>query len=203
MLDNTLKHYDEMLNNTWSSITILLLTFCIHQICPASTSWSTTPIEDIETPFSCNLDRVSNPTVTIHDEIIGTFIFEQYSTELLLLTANLEKRHFAHALEQEGKCTMKDMIRVCGNKYLLENFDILIDGQKPELVLESSSVNKDFIILTYNIPIPKKNIESIKVTSDYMFKYNDHSILKVIFEIYGPSRTFNIKDKKRTIRAKF
>lgn len=145
----------------------------------------------------------SEKPLWIHNEVVGTFLFEQFSDDLLLLTAMVEKKHFTNALKKEGDCAPKDMMRVCGNKYLLENFEVSINSQEVQLKEESLSIEKDYVVMTYTIAIPKTTIKDIKVTSDYMFKYNAHSISKVVFELSGRPRVFNIKNKKRAIIAKF
>lgn len=147
--------------------------------------------------------RVLKGLGAMHNEIVGTFAIGQLPDNQLLLTAKVEKRHFVHALKKEGTCEMKDMIRVCGNEYLIENFQVEVNGRKMNLNQESLNTEKDYIIITYTIDLSDSKIEEIKVKSDYMFKYNDHSILRVIFELGNSTRSFNIKNRKRTIIAKF
>lgn len=158
--------------------------------------------------FTSSLSATTYPITSksypiMHREIVGVFVFEQYSEELLLLTATIEKEHFVHALKKEGTCELKDMIRVCGNKYLLENFEVMINDQEVQLSQESLNIEKEAIILTYTIPIAKDNVKQIKISSDYMFEYNDHAMLKVIFELNGRTRNFRIKNTNRAITAKF
>ena len=145
----------------------------------------------------------STMPIVLHNEVVGTFVFEQYSEKLLLLTAIVEKKHLTLALKMEGDCELQDMMRVCGNKYLQENFGVKVNDENVVLKQESLSVEKDMVTVAYTIPISKEAIKEIEVTSDYMFKYNDHSLLKVIFNMGGRIRNFNIKNKRRTITASF
>lgn len=148
--------------------------------------------------------KISTPIpFVIHNEIVGTFAFEQLSDEYLLLNTKVEKKHFVHALKKEGECSSKDMMRICGNKYVEENFQVEVNGRKMILNQEDIIIEKDFVILTYTIKLLHPEIEKIKVTSDYMFKYNDHAILKVIFDLDEKRRSFSIKNRKRSIIAKF
>lgn len=159
-------------------------------------------------PSAYALDNSSpqhDPSIStlLHNELVGTFVFEKYADDLLLLTATVEKKQFVNVLKKEGSCELKDMMRVCGNQYLIQNFNVIINNQTVSLKEESLSIEKDFITLTYTIPISQQAIKQIKVTSDYMFKYNDHALLKVIFDMTGRPRIYNIKNKKRAIIAKF
>ncbi|MFK8009412.1 MAG: hypothetical protein AB8H03_23830 [Saprospiraceae bacterium] len=139
----------------------------------------------------------------IHNEIVGTFAFEQLSDDYLLLNTKVEKKHFVHALKKEGTCSAKDMMLVCGNQYLIDHFQVEVNGRKMILHSEDLIIEKDFVILTYTIKLLSPKVEEIKVIGDYMFKYNDHAILKVIFDINEERRNFSIKNRKRTIIAKF
>lgn len=141
--------------------------------------------------------------IIMHNEIVGTFSFEQLSDDYLLLNTKVEKKHFVHALKKEGTCSSKNMMRVCGNQYLKDHFQVEVNGRKMILHQEDIIIEKDFVILTYTIKLFTPKVKKIKVIGDYMFKYNDHSILKVIFDMNEERRTFSIKNRKRTIIAKF
>lgn len=156
----------------------------------------------IRNPIQASKFSSPNP-LFIHNEIVGTFAFEQLSDDYLLLNTKVEKKHFIHALKKEGDCSLKDMMRVCGNKYLEDNFQVEVNGRKMILNQEDIIIEKDFVILTYTIKLLNPKIDEIKVTGDYMFKYNDHAILKVIFDLGEKRRSFNIKNRRRTIIAKF
>ena len=142
-------------------------------------------------------------SLLIHNEIVGIFAFEQLSDDYLLLNTKVEKKHFVHALKKEGDCSLKDMMQVCGNKYLEDNFQVEVNGRKMILNQEGIIVEKDFVILNYTIKLLNPKIDEIKVTGDYMFKYNDHAILKIIFDMGEERRSFSIKNRRRIIIAKF
>lgn len=138
-----------------------------------------------------------------HNEIVGVLVFEKFSNEQLLLTATLEKKHFVHALNKEGKCEKKDMMKVCGNHYVKENLEVTINGKIMTLNKASMQIERENIVVTYLIDFLDTEINQVEIKSDYMFKYNDHSLLKVIFELEGETRTFNIKNNRRSLIAKF
>ncbi len=141
--------------------------------------------------------------VNFHDEIVASLFFTRFSKNELLLTARVEKRHFILALKKEGACAPKDMMRLCGNQYLLNNLEISINDRSVQLSEESLDIEKDYVNLTYTISLSEPVIKDIKVKTDYMFSYNDHSIIKVVFDMDGPTRSFNIKNKRRSITARF
>lgn len=138
-----------------------------------------------------------------HNELVGTFVFTPLGDCSLLLTATVEKKHLTHALKSEGSCALRDMMKVCGNQYLTDNFQVSIDGEQVCLAEEEMLIGKDYVTLTYTIDLQDNQIEEIKVQGDYMFSYNDHSILRVVFDCQGPTRSFNIKNSRRSITAKF
>ena len=81
----------------------------------------------IKMPVQALNGSIDNP-VFIHNEIVGTFAFEQLSDDYLLLNTKVEKKHFVHALKKEGRCSSKDMMKICGNKYLEDNFQVEVNG---------------------------------------------------------------------------
>lgn len=139
----------------------------------------------------------------IHNEVVGIFSFEKLSDDYLLLNVKVEKKHFVHALKKEKNCSLKNMMRVCGSEYLKDNFQVEINDKEMILNQEEITIEKDFIHLTYTIKLVTSQINKIKVVGNYMFKYNDHAILKIVFDLNEKRRNFNLKNTRRTIIAEF
>lgn len=138
-----------------------------------------------------------------HSELVGTLVFAQLDECRLLITAEVDKKHLAYALKQEGACEPQDMMRICGHQYLTDNVAVGINGTATDLLQEDMTIGKDYVTYRYTIALTDPAVEKIQVTGNYLFKYNDHSILRVIFDFKGPTRSFTIKDSKRSILAKF
>lgn len=169
-------------------LNVLLIAFTVVALSPINAAYYKTEILYKEEP------------IYFHSEIVGTFVFEKYSDDLLLVTAILEKEHFIHVLKKEAECKPQEMINVCGNTHLTEHFSVIVNDQVVDFVQESIKIQKDLIVFTYSVPISPEPIKTVEVKSDYIFDYNDHAVLRVNFEISGQSRIFTLRDKRRKIK---
>ena len=143
------------------------------------------------------------PTISFaHSEVVGEIVFENFKNELYA-TARLDKRFLTGALMAEGDCAPRDMMSVCGDQYVRENISLYVNGKPVTFEKELMEIQKGYVIITYKVISPDEKITNIKVDSSYMFKYNDHAILRISFSIDNINTSYNIKTSRRQIEAFF
>ena len=114
-----------------------------------------------------------------HSEIVATYIIESYDGAYYL-RAMLEKKHLTMALVHEGDCPSAQMMSVCGSKYLLEHLSLSSNAGEIPLEKQAMEMEKDYVIFTYRLDAEVQAGSKIRLTSDYMFYYNDHAILRAL-----------------------
>ena len=133
-----------------------------------------------------------------HAETVANLSIE-YTEDGLIIIASLEKKHLTYALKKEAKCSPKDMIRVCTNKYVKENIKVSINGKAVLLTKVSQQLTKNNVVITYKVKC-EKLIKEVVIKSDYMIKYNDHSKVKVISKLTSENLSYSLSAKRKKIK---
>ena len=137
-----------------------------------------------------------------HNEVVGQIHFENYQNTLSI-KAILNKKHLTLALEKEGNCSLKDMLKVCGEKYFNKSICITVNNDSISLKSTDYQLEKEAVIFTYQIKLPSSEINSIGVNSNYMLSYNDHGIVKASFLINDITSSYNLSSTRKQIIAHF
>ena len=152
----------------------------------------------------CLIPLVVSATVAPpHNELLGTFIFQRFSPTELLITAYVEKAHFTLALKTEGNCSRQEMMEVCGSQYILDHFNIHINEKEMQPQFQGLNIDRESITLSYSLQLSAEELSSIKIQSDYMLDYNSHAISRVVFDLDGSTRSYDLRKNKKSIIAKF
>lgn len=136
-----------------------------------------------------------------HVEVVGNFEIIHYENEISV-KAYLEKHHLTLALQSEGNCEPRDMLKVCGDQYLQSHFEMILNGKTAILEAKGMTIERDFIIYQFTCEAPEK-IEKIRINSTYMQSYNPHALVRIGFNVHEQERMFQIKLPRKSILAKF
>ncbi|MFY0607797.1 MAG: hypothetical protein JXR10_13855 [Cyclobacteriaceae bacterium] len=64
----------------------------------------------------------------LHSNVVGELRIENFKNELYM-EAIMDKRFLATALKKEAKCSPENMLEVCGNQYILDHIQIMVNGE--------------------------------------------------------------------------
>lgn len=135
--------------------------------------------------------------VNAHSETVANLSIEHAEDGLTIIAA-LEKRHLTYALKKEAKCSPKDMLRVCANKYVAENIKVSINGKSVILTKVSQELTKNNVVITYKVKF-EETIKNIVIKSDYMIKYNDHSKVKIVSKLTSENLLYSLSATRKKI----
>ena len=141
-------------------------------------------------------------TAPLHTEIVADFYFETHDDGLYVL-AVLEKHHLTLALQSEGICAPQDMLAVCGDQYVKDNFQLTINGKAMTMDKEGMDVKREQIIYSYKVKEGPMKIEELSVNSTYMLKYNEHAFTRVAININDQQVQYNLRASRQTLTASF
>lgn len=133
-----------------------------------------------------------------HTNTVGQLTLENFKNELYI-TASMDKRFLTLALMNEGDCSPKEMLSKCGDEYLKDHIQLIINGDGECLTFSAFNVQKDYVTFNYVVVIDEKNIEYIDLQSDYMLDYHEHSVLKVSINVKGHNKSYNMKSSRQKI----
>lgn len=130
----------------------------------------------------------------VHSNVVGQIHVDNFGDELFFV-ATMDKRPLTIALMNEGDCSPKDMLNVCGDEYFQSHIQFFLNGEKLVLQLQRMDMEKEHVIFNYYVPAVA-SMEKIQVKSDYMLAYHDQSEVKVLFTIDQLSKKYTLSQAR-------
>ncbi|MEQ8471121.1 MAG: hypothetical protein RIC35_08045 [Marinoscillum sp.] len=126
-----------------------------------------------------------------HSNVVAELRLDNFENELFL-EASLDKRMLAVALMSEADCPPKEMLPNCGSQYLIDHFEILINGKVVSLQKQAMEIRKDQVVFRYYLGDMNEKIHLVEARSDYMIEYHEHSELKLNVVLYDTFRQYSL-----------
>ena len=108
----------------------------------------------------------------------------------------------AEALQAEADCPHATMMSVCADSYVRDNITVEVNGTPVTITKQQMQMAQSSVILVYEVK-SDEFVESIGVESSYMLRHNDHTILRVGFDMGEKPRLFTMSNSRTQIKADF
>lgn len=139
-------------------------------------------------------------TIPEHDEMIGYFQFESCNGQLCV-EIHLEKLNLAGALMMEKDCKPNQMLSVCGDEYLQENFTVEVNEQKETFELLEVIVEKKYVIYRYATSNTNESIQQLNIKNTYLNQFNEHGFSRLKFMLNDEVRHFKMSKERQNIKV--
>ncbi len=136
----------------------------------------------------------------IHNEVVAELRINNFKNELYVEVV-VDKRMLTTALIMEADCTPSDMVKVCGGQYIKDHIWVSVNGQPVEFEQQSTQLYKTQVLYNFYLGDLGEDLKNIEVETDYMFKYHEHSIIKVKMSIEDTIKSYNLTANKRRIES--
>jgi len=140
-------------------------------------------------------------TRILHSNILGELRIDNFNHELFV-DAYLDKQMLTTALIREADCQPQDMMSVCGGQYLQDHVKIHVNGQLLSFSQQAMEVHKEYVVYRYYLGETDQSIQTIKVESDYLLDYYEHTVLKVKIGVEDLTKSYNLNATMKKIEAK-
>ncbi len=134
----------------------------------------------------------------MHSNVVAQVLIDNYHNDLYA-EVYLEKSLLTMALKKEENCLPQEMLSICGNTYLQKHLSLSLNGSPLAFENQSQDIQKDFVIYRYFLGSAKEAINKIEVESDYMQKYNDHSVTKIRIKIDELEKHYSLRSEMQKI----
>lgn len=133
-----------------------------------------------------------------HSNIVAHVLIDNYHNDLYA-EIYVKKNLFTMALKKEENCEPQNMISVCGNSYIQKYLIMSLNGNPLVFENQSIEIEKDFVIYRYFLGSATETITKIEVESDYMLKYDNHSVTKLRIKINELEKHYSLKAERKKI----
>ena len=144
--------------------------------------------------FSFNTPK----TNIIHSNVVAHVLIDNYHNDLYA-EVYFKKDLFTMALLQEESCAPENMVKVCGNSYAQQHINMTLNDEPLTFENQSVNIEKDYVIYRYFLGSSNGKIQKIEVESDYMLKYDDHSVTKLRIKIDELEKHYSLKAERKKI----
>ena len=134
----------------------------------------------------------------VHANVVAHVLIDNYHNDLYG-EVYLEKVLFAKALREEADCVPSEMLSRCGPEYVAKYLKMSLNGEFVRFTQQSMDVQKDYIIYRFHLGKADPGISEVIVKTDYMFRYDDHAVIKLRIKIDEVEKHYNLNTSRKEI----
>ncbi len=145
---------------------------------------------------------IASPETPPHSNLVGHVKIDNFKNELFV-EASISKILLSHILKTQANCAPQEMLERCGNEYFIEHFKLVINGQAVSLTKQNMSLSKDYVLYNYYLGDLGSEVETIKLTSDFLLDDYEHSLLNVAVTINDFNKLYSLSAHRKEIQINF
>ena len=135
-----------------------------------------------------------------HSEVVAEVRIDNFENELFVEVL-VDKRLLSTVVITEADCLPQEMLSQCGSEYLQSHLSLTVNSKNMELTSPEMEVFQKQVMYRYYLGDQGTPASHLTVSSDYLFDFHEHSIVKVKVGVRNTSKTFNLSTNNRSIQT--